>query len=125
MSEVSRSKILCVSLMTVKSEVYEEVYAKVLDYGVYALPKPLSRSVAIRAVEWMCATRERLRRLEKRSLSLEEKMSEIRIVNRAKWVLIEHLKMSEQEAHRYIEKQAMDSCKSKREIAENLIKTYS
>lgn len=52
-------------------------------------------------------------------------MAEIRVVNRAKWILITELKMSEPDAHRYIEKQSMDQCISKRQIAEEIIKTYS
>ena len=55
---------------------------------------------------------------------VEEKIKEIRLVNRAKWLLIECLRMTEAEAHRYIEKQAMDLRISKREAAENIIKTY-
>ena len=54
----------------------------------------------------------------------EEKMEEIRIVNRAKWLLISELKMDEPQAHRYIEKQAMDRCISKKEVAEEIIRTY-
>ena len=38
---------------------------------------------------------------------------------------ISELKMSESDAHRYIEKQAMDQCITKRSIAEDIIKTYS
>ena len=38
---------------------------------------------------------------------------------------ISELKMDEPEAHRYIEKQAMDQCISKRQVAQNIIKTYS
>ena len=59
------------------------------------------------------------------SLSVEEKMEEIRLVNRAKWLLIEQLKMTESDAHRYIEKQAMDRCVSRREIAQNIIRIYA
>ena len=66
-----------------------------------------------------------MKKIEKKTLSLEEKMQEIRIVNRAKWVLITELKMTETDAHRYIEKQAMDRCVSKKEIAEEIIKTYA
>lgn len=114
-----------VSLLLVKGEIYEEVYRKVLDYGVYVLPKPLNRYVMTRGLEWMCTTRERMRKVEKKTLSMEEKMAEIRLVNHAKWVLIEHLNMKESDAHRYIEKQAMDHCVSRKEIAENILKTYS
>ena len=47
------------------------------------------------------------------------------MVNRAKWILISELKMSEPDAHRYIEKQAMDCCVTKQTIAEDIIKTYT
>ena len=56
---------------------------------------------------------------------MEEKLLELRTVNRAKWLLINELKMTEADAHRYIEKQAMDSCVSKKTIAETIIRTYS
>ena len=69
--------------------------------------------------------RERLRRTEKKTATIEEKMEEIRLVNRAKWLLIEQLKMTESDAHRYIEKQAMDRCVSRREIAQNIIRIYA
>ena len=52
-------------------------------------------------------------------------MEEIRLVNHAKWLLISEVKMAEPDAHHYIEKQAMDRCISKREIAEEIIRTYS
>ncbi len=51
-------------------------------------------------------------------------MEEIRLVNRAKWILIDVLGMSENDAHRYIEKQAMDRCVTKAEVARGIISTY-
>ncbi|MBE6613614.1 MAG: ANTAR domain-containing protein, partial [Ruminococcaceae bacterium] len=84
-----------------------------------------SKPIVSQAIDWMIATRERLKKFEKKTMSTEEKMQEIRIVNRAKWILIDSLKMTESDAHRYIEKQAMDRCISKREIAEEIIHTYS
>lgn len=113
-----------VALLLIRAELYSAVYNKVAEHGVYVLPKPTSKATMSQAIDWMSATRERLRKLEKKTVSIEDKMQEIRIVNRAKWLLIEQLKMTETDAHRYIEKQAMDNCVSRREIAENLIKTY-
>ncbi len=62
--------------------------------------------------------------MEKQNRTLREKMEDIRAVNRAKWLLIEHLSMTEQDAHYYIEKQAMDTRLSRREVAEHIIRTY-
>ena len=113
-----------VVLLFVRSDNYEDVYDKVSDFGVFTVRKPLPASNVTQALDFVKATRERLRKMEKKKISLEEKMMEIKIVNRAKWTLINSLNMSEEDAHRYIEKQAMDRCTSKREIAEEILKTY-
>ena len=112
-------------LLLVKNDVHAGIHDKVAEYGVFTLPKPTSKPTMLHALNWMESARERLRQSEKKSLSIEEKMAEIRLVNKAKWILISELSMSEPEAHRYIEKQAMDRCISKRTIAEEIIKTYT
>lgn len=114
-----------VALLMVRTELYATTYSKVAEHGVYLLPKPTSKPIVTQALDWMVSTRERLRKLERKTMSIEDKMQEIRTVNRAKWLLIDHLNMTEPDAHRYIEKQAMDNCVSRKEIAEDIIKTYS
>lgn len=112
-------------LLLVKNEIHAGIHDKVVEYGVFTLPKPTSKPTLIHALNWMESARERLRQLEKKTLSIKEKMAEIRLVNKAKWILISELKMSEPDAHRYIEKQAMDRCITKQTIAEEIIKTYT
>ena len=51
-------------------------------------------------------------------------MQEIRLVNQAKWLLIENRGMSEASAHRYIEKKAMDQCITRKTLAIMIIKQY-
>ena len=114
-----------VVLLMVRAELQEEIYDKVAEHGVFVLPKPTSKPTMAIALSWLSSAREKLRKTEKKTLSIEEKMEEIRIINRAKWLLIGELKLDEPEAHRYIEKQAMDRCVSKRVVAEEIIKTYS
>ena len=114
-----------VVLLMVRAELQAEIYDKVAEHGVFVLPKPTSKPTMAIALSWLSSAREKLRKTEKKTLSIEEKMEEIRIVNRAKWILIRELKLDEPEAHRYIEKQAMDRCISKRIVAEEIIKTYA
>ena len=57
-------------------------------------------------------------------MSIEDKMKEIRTVNRAKWLLIDQLKMTEADAHHYIEKQAMDLRLTKKQVAKHILRTY-
>ena len=114
-----------VVVLLVRSEIYAETLDKVVEYGVFVLAKPVSRTMVVHALEWMSSARERIRAHETKAQTLEEKMAEIRIVNRAKLLLISELHMDEPQAHRYIEKKAMDRCVTRKVIAEEIIKTYS
>ena len=121
--DVSETDGVCVLLFT-RAENFSELSSVLAPHGVLTLPKPTSPELTEEVVELMCATRERLRRIEIKKSFAEGRMEDIRVVNKAKWFLIEQLKMTEQEAHRYIEKQAMDRCVTKRVIAENILSTY-
>ena len=111
-------------LLLVKAEHYPDINARVSPFGVLAVSKPTTPQIITQSLTLLCATRERLRRMEEKTASIEEKMEDIRVVNRAKCLLIEQLRMTEKEAHRFIEKQAMDRCVTKRAVAENIISTY-
>lgn len=108
-----------------RNDVYEELYDKMVSHGIFSLPKPTSRAALAQALRWMASARERLRALEEKTLSVEERMEEIRTVNRAKFLLISELKMTEPAAHHYIEKYAMDRCISKKDAAQDIIQKYS
>ena len=117
---------LCTSEGTVvlffaRAEIYPETEEKLGRHGVFTMSKPTSKNAMASALSWMRSARERLRRSEKKTLTLEEKMEEIRLVNRAKWMLIGERGMDEAAAHRYIEKQAMDRCVTRREIAREIL----
>ena len=111
-------------MLLVKNELYDQVCYKVEDSGVLTLGKPMSRQGFYSAVKLLTAMTARLSQMEKVNRTLQEKMADIRVVNRAKWLLIEHHHMKEQDAHYFIEKQAMDTRLSRREVAENIIRTY-
>ena len=110
-------------LLLAKSEIYEDVYYKVLPHGVVTLSKPTNIQMVSQNLRVLCAMRERLRQVKSKQATVEEKIEEIRLINRAKWLLIERLNMTEPDAHRYISKQAMEQRVSKREIAQNIIRT--
>lgn len=111
-------------MLLVGSAQYEHISYREEKSGIFTLSKPTNAQAVSQAIRLLCVARERMRSLEKKNIDLRKKMDEIRTVNRAKWVLIEYLKMSEEQAHRYIEKRAMDMRVSKREAAEAVIRTY-
>ena len=111
-------------LLFVKNEQFEDVCDKVMEYGVLVLAKPASVVAISQSMRSLCSMRERMRRMEEKQITVEEKIEEIRIVNHAKWLLIENEHMTENDAQKFIEKTAMDSRISKRKTAEKIIETY-
>jgi len=111
-------------ILVVASEYYDAVSAICENDGVLTIAKPNNRAVFWSALKLARAAQSRLTRIQAENSELKQKIEDIRIVDRAKCILIAHLNMSEQEAHRYIEKQAMDMRMSKRVIAEEILKTY-
>ena len=111
-------------LLLCKSDVYEQVAYRAEEEGILTLSKPISRQTLFASLRLLSAVARKLSAWEAKNRTLEEKMSDIRVVNRAKWLLISHLGMSEEDAHYYIEKQAMDLRISRREAAELMIRTY-
>jgi response regulator NasT len=112
-------------MFLVQNEIHGEIYSRVAEYGVFTLPKPLSRQSMDSALRWLLTAKRRLDRAEKKTTKMEDKMEEIRLVNKAKWLLISNEGLLEPEAHRYLEKEAMDRCISKKAVAEEIINKYS
>lgn len=111
-------------LMLVKEDFFDTIASDNEEHGILTLARPCSKNMLYQTVKLLAATRRRLLRMEKKTVSLETQMKEIRLVNHAKWLLIQNLKMNEPEAHRYIEKTAMDKCIRRVQVAEQIIKIY-
>lgn len=94
------------------------------EAGALLLKKPAGKGALLSAVRLTAAVGRRLFAARSKARTLESKMDEMKVVNRAKWLLIDKLGMAETDAHRYIEKLAMDTRETRREVAEGIIKTY-
>ncbi|MGI6270600.1 MAG: ANTAR domain-containing response regulator [Candidatus Howiella sp.] len=108
-------------LLVVKGEIADDVSAKVEDSGVFVIPKPVNRAFLHQALKLVLAARNRFLGLRQENARLQSKIEEIRLVDRAKCILIERCGLSEPDAHRYIEKQAMDRRTTRRIIAEEVL----
>ncbi len=98
-----------VAAIIVRSEMYDEISTSMTPKGVMVVMRPLEEDRIGELIGVMCSFRERLKKVRKKTMSLEDKMEEIRLVNRAKWALIKACHMT---------------CLSKKETAENILKTY-
>lgn len=95
----------------------------VADAGVLVLTKPLERTGFFRAVRLALATHRRLDALERENRKLRARLEDLRLISRAKCVLIECCGMTEPEAHAYIEKRAMDTRQTRRDVARELLES--
>jgi len=111
-------------ILVVRSEYYDEVSAVCEDDGVLTVARPVNRTVFWSALKLAKSAQSRLKQMRTENSRLKQKIEDIRIIDRAKWILVSYLSMSEQEAHRYIEKHAMDTRATKRAVAEGILKTY-
>ena len=111
-------------LLFVKNDLIDEVHAKGVEFGVATIPKPTSGALVTQSLQLLCAQRERFLRMEERQRSMEDLVAEMHLINRAKWLLIEKQGLTEADAHRFVEKQAMDERVTRREAARQIISMY-
>ena len=111
-------------ILIVKSEIFESVAAVCEQDGVLTVARPVGREMFFQVLSLAEAMHARLKKARFEDKSLKQKIDTIRIIDRAKSVLITSRGMSEHEAHRYIEKKAMDTRTSKCAIGKRIINDY-
>ena len=111
-------------ILVVKAEFSDQVSERVEDFGVFVVSKPINKTIFYSAIKFIWASRKRMNLLYKKQTSLQKQIEDIKIIDKAKCCLIEYLSMTESQAHRYLEKEAMDSRRSKRAVGEEILRTY-
>ncbi len=111
-------------IVLVKNELYQRVCEKIERCGVVIVAKPISKTLFWSALKITQAAYYRMQRVRHEKEKLVQEIEDIRVVNRAKCLLISCLRMTELEAHKHIEKQAMDMRITRRMVSEGIIKTY-
>lgn len=111
-------------IAVVRSEQEQEMRQLLEPSGVFVLGRPFPHTSFHQAVYDAAALSMRMQSVTAENQRLLTKLLDLRIINRAKYALIQYLGMTEEQAHRYIEHQAMDQRIPKRQAAENILKTY-
>ena len=111
-------------LLFAREEHLPDVLDAVYESGIIVLQRPINTAFFRSALLMSDAVGFRMKNAKDAIDRLEKKLREEKCVGRAKCLLIEHKGMSEQEAHKFIEKSAMDQRISRREVAEEVIDFY-
>ena len=108
-------------ILLAKTGTAEQIADKLQDFGVLVLGKPFTAVQFRQAVQIAASNYKRLAVLRAENAKLLDKIAQLRLVDRAKCYLIEKKGMTETEAHRLIEKGAMDTRRSRGEVAQEIL----
>lgn len=81
---------------------------------MFVFSTDMGRRLFENAVRLMTAVHIRLAGAAPQAERMQQKLQDIRIIDKAKCLLIQYSGLTEEEAHRYVEKQAMDRRLSRR-----------
>ena len=88
-----------------------------LEIGATILNKPLTKNSFLVAINSADMAHIRL-------CTLHKKIEEEKVISRSKLILVKTLSLTEDEAHKYIEKEAMNTGQTRLEAAYEIISTY-
>ena len=101
-----------------------EIAKKIGGTDIFILPKPLNKALLLQTFRYVSIARAQKLGLREENLALENRLRDAKLIDRAKCVLVEYLRISEADAHRQIQKRAMDMRVPLTAIAKDILKTY-
>ena len=112
-------------ILLVDPAAYEKNLYQAERMGIVTFKKPLDAHLLLQTIRLVLMFQSKIRKLESRADKLQKKMEGDHLVNRAKLLLMDRMKLSEEDAHYFIEKKAMDTCVKKTAIAADIVRKYT
>ena len=109
------------AVYVVNAEIYPDTVYRARGRRIYVLSYPLRKGMLIQTTDFLYETQLQIYKMMKERDQLQEKLADQMVINRAKLVLIEQQRYTENEAHHYIERMAMDKSLTKRKAAELIL----
>ena len=123
-AEVSKKSDAAIVILA-RADIAEDVQNRIKFTGAFVIGKPFPKSSLAQSVKMALLAKENINRLEQEKSELSKQLDDVKVIDRAKCCLIEYLNLTENQAHRHIQKLAMDTRRTQREIAEDILRTYS
>ena len=118
------SKNACQVILMVKNEYYEETWDHTSDYGVITVGKPVHMQQLRMGLSFAYIAQRRIAMANNEKLKLQKKLNEVKLVNQAKLLLMQNEGLTEEEAHKKIERYAMNDRLSRAAVAKEIIYRY-
>lgn len=115
-------------ILIIKAELAEKHMERFDRSGIIVISKPFNKTLLYQMIKTVDIAIRRSWKLYEETVRLEKKIDEIRTVDKAKFMLMQYKKMTEAEAHAYLEQYAMNKRKKKSiaalEIMDKLSEEY-
>ena len=121
--DLARNTTAAVVLL-VKTELAAMVADAAIEAGVLIVTKPVNQLLFEQTIKVGLSCRNRLLIYREQTAKLQTKYEELKVIDRAKCLLIEHMRITEEEAHRILEKEAMDSRMSRVRVAKKVLEKF-
>lgn len=121
--KIASNRICPVVILTAFSQ--KDLVEKARDAGAMAyLTKPFSIDELMPAIELAVSRFQEIKQLDSEIKDLQEQLKARKAIDQAKALLIKHLKLSEPEAFKWMQKTAMDKRRSMLDVATLVIEEY-
>ncbi|MDE5770388.1 MAG: ANTAR domain-containing protein [Ruminococcus sp.] len=104
-----------------KAENVEKLRERVEKIGIIIIGRPFNKSTLYQLAKTIDIAMHRSWKLYEETVRLERKIDEIRMIDKAKFMLMQYRKMTEEEAHVYLEQYAMNNRRKKVIAASEII----
>ncbi len=121
--DLARNTMAAVVLLA-KPEVAALIADTATEAGVLIVTKPVNQLLFEQTLKVGIACRNRLLIYKEQTAKLQTRYEELKVIDRAKCLLIEHMRITEEEAHRVLEKEAMDSRMSRFRVAKKVLERF-
>ena len=111
-------------ILICSGDVADDIADRVSDSGINVLARPVTSELLQRTIRLVIAARVRMAGVKRESADILSRIEEMRTINRAKTTLMKYLKFTEPQAHKYIEKQAMNNRQTRLEVAVRILAQY-
>ena len=120
-SETTKSFVVIIA----PNEYADELAEKTAENGVLVISRPVNRHLFHHYLQFVSVFKRRMLGVWQENSNLKHMVEEIKVIDRAKYLLMQCLSMTENQAHQYLQRQAMDMRMTKFEVAMYVIRTYS
>ncbi|MDE6425752.1 MAG: ANTAR domain-containing protein [Ruminococcus sp.] len=120
---VENTSANCILIM--KAETAGKISDRMGHMGIITIGRPFNKTFLYQTIKTIEIAMNRSYKLYEETVRLERKIDEIRLIDKAKFMLMQYRSMTEEEAHSFLEQYAMNRRKKKTVAASEIIDRIS